>query len=67
MPPAGGQAGFHTHPQPAVGDLVSWSSYSHGLYLLQDVNDNAPVFLNQSYEFSVFEDSPGRSCVARLV
>lgn len=37
------------------------------LCLLQDVNDNAPVFLNQSYEFSVFEDSPGRSCVARTV
>ncbi|NXI32376.1 CDHR2 protein, partial [Sterrhoptilus dennistouni] len=24
-----------------------------------DLNDNVPVFLNQSYEFSVFEDSPG--------
>ncbi|KFV70481.1 Cadherin-related family member 2, partial [Dryobates pubescens] len=24
-----------------------------------DVNDNAPIFLNQSYNFSVFEDSPG--------
>ncbi|XP_066053096.1 cadherin-related family member 2 [Chamaea fasciata] len=24
-----------------------------------DLNDNIPVFLNQSYEFSVFEDSPG--------
>ncbi|NXS14834.1 CDHR2 protein, partial [Neodrepanis coruscans] len=23
-----------------------------------DLNDNVPVFLNQSYEFSVFEDSP---------
>lgn len=31
------------------------------------MNDNAPMFCNQSYEFSVFEDSPGRSCVARLV
>ncbi|NWS65481.1 CDHR2 protein, partial [Crotophaga sulcirostris] len=26
---------------------------------VRDVNDNAPTFLNQSYEFSVFEDSPG--------
>ncbi|NWH41113.1 CDHR2 protein, partial [Chloropsis hardwickii] len=26
-----------------------------------DLNDNIPVFLNQSYEFSVFEDSPGSS------
>ncbi|XP_027752218.1 cadherin-related family member 2 [Empidonax traillii] len=26
-----------------------------------DLNDNVPVFLNQSYEFSVFEDSPGSS------
>ncbi|XP_059339673.1 cadherin-related family member 2 [Ammospiza nelsoni] len=24
-----------------------------------DLNDNIPVFLNQSYEFSVFEESPG--------
>ncbi|KAL2299271.1 hypothetical protein Nmel_013921 [Mimus melanotis] len=32
-----------------------------------DLNDNIPVFLNQSYEFSVFESSPGRSCMARLV
>ncbi|NXB59072.1 CDHR2 protein, partial [Struthidea cinerea] len=24
-----------------------------------DLNDNIPMFLNQSYEFSVFEDSPG--------
>jgi len=31
------------------------------------MNDNTPMFLNQSYEFSVFEDSPGRSCVASLV
>ncbi|XP_077042460.1 cadherin-related family member 2 isoform X1 [Agelaius phoeniceus] len=31
-----------------------------------DLNDNIPVFLNQSYEFSVFEDSPGRSCMARF-
>ncbi|NXG53765.1 CDHR2 protein, partial [Psilopogon haemacephalus] len=26
---------------------------------VEDLNDNAPVFLNQSYNFSVFEDSPG--------
>ncbi|NWS13691.1 CDHR2 protein, partial [Pachyramphus minor] len=25
-----------------------------------DLNDNVPMFLNQSYEFSVFEDSPGK-------
>lgn len=54
-------------PHPAVGDPVSWSSYNHGVYLLQDMNDNAPMFLNQSYEFSVFEDSPGRSFMVRLV
>ncbi|NXK90952.1 CDHR2 protein, partial [Formicarius rufipectus] len=28
---------------------------------VEDLNDNVPVFLNQSYEFSVFEDSPGSS------
>ncbi|NWS94927.1 CDHR2 protein, partial [Mionectes macconnelli] len=32
-----------------------------------DLNDNVPTFLSQSYEFSVFEDSPGKSCLARLV
>ncbi|NXA03108.1 CDHR2 protein, partial [Sapayoa aenigma] len=32
-----------------------------------DLNDNVPLFLNQSYEFSVFEDSPGRICMVRLV
>ncbi|NXF89978.1 CDHR2 protein, partial [Eubucco bourcierii] len=26
---------------------------------VEDLNDNAPIFLNQSYNFSVFEDSPG--------
>ncbi|NXM32588.1 CDHR2 protein, partial [Oxyruncus cristatus] len=26
-----------------------------------DLNDNVPMFLSQSYEFSVFEDSPGSS------
>ncbi|NXX38771.1 CDHR2 protein, partial [Tricholaema leucomelas] len=26
---------------------------------VEDLNDNAPIFLSQSYNFSVFEDSPG--------
>ncbi|KAK4814057.1 hypothetical protein QYF61_006564 [Mycteria americana] len=57
--------------------VVTVEVYDHGMPQLStsvnvtitvgDMNDNAPVFLNQSYEFSVFEDSPGRSCVARLV
>lgn len=57
----------HCCPQLAVGNPVSWKGYSHGFCLLQDLNDNIPVFLNQSYEFSVFESSPGISCMARLV
>lgn len=57
----------HSCPQLAVGNPVSWKGYSHGLCVLQDLNDNIPVFLNQSYEFSVFEESPGRSCMARFV
>ncbi|NXS50816.1 CDHR2 protein, partial [Balaeniceps rex] len=57
--------------------VVTVEVYDHGVPQLStlvnititvgDKNDNAPMFLNQSYEFSVFEDSPGRSCVARLV
>ncbi|XP_065546413.1 cadherin-related family member 2 isoform X1 [Lathamus discolor] len=49
--------------------VVTVEVYDHGMPQLStlvnvtitvgDVNDNAPVFLNQSYEFSVFEDSPG--------
>uniref|UniRef100_A0A8B9FTT9 Cadherin-related family member 2 n=1 Tax=Amazona collaria TaxID=241587 RepID=A0A8B9FTT9_9PSIT len=49
--------------------VVTVEVYDHGVPQLStlvnvtitvgDVNDNAPVFLNQSYEFSVFEDSPG--------
>ncbi|NWH70773.1 CDHR2 protein, partial [Piaya cayana] len=49
--------------------VVTVEVYDHGVPQLsalvnvtitvRDVNDNAPVFLNQSYEFSVFEDSPG--------
>lgn len=67
--PAGRQVSTlpHSCPQPALGNPVPWSSYDHDLCLLQDINDNAPVFLNQSYNFSVFEDSPGRSCMARLM
>ncbi|XP_010000407.1 PREDICTED: cadherin-related family member 2 [Chaetura pelagica] len=51
--------------------VVTVEVYDHGVPQLKtsvnvtitvgDVNDNAPVFLNQSYEFSVFEDSPGAS------
>lgn len=37
-----------------------------GYYLLQDVNDNTPVFLQQSYEFFVFESSDGMRRVVRL-
>ncbi|NXT88328.1 CDHR2 protein, partial [Anhinga rufa] len=57
--------------------VVTVQVYDHGVPQLNttvnvtitvgDMNDNAPMFLNKSYEFSVFEDSPGRSCVARLV
>ncbi|XP_065705229.1 cadherin-related family member 2 isoform X1 [Patagioenas fasciata] len=49
--------------------VVTVEVYDHGVPQLStlvnvtitvgDVNDNAPVFLNQSYEFSVLEDSPG--------
>ncbi|NWI29455.1 CDHR2 protein, partial [Sula dactylatra] len=49
--------------------VVMVQVYDHGVPQLStsvnvtitvgDMNDNAPVFLNQSYEFSVFEDSPG--------
>ncbi|XP_074460303.1 cadherin-related family member 2 isoform X3 [Larus michahellis] len=49
--------------------VVTVLVYDHGVPQLNtsanvtitvgDLNDNAPVFLNQSYEFSVFEDSPG--------
>ncbi|XP_035755252.1 cadherin-related family member 2 [Egretta garzetta] len=50
--------------------VVTVEVYDHGVPQLStlvnvtitvgDMNDNAPMFLNQSYEFSVFEDSPGR-------
>ncbi|KAM6299559.1 cadherin-related family member 2 [Aegotheles albertisi] len=49
--------------------VVTVQVYDHGVpqqnasvnvtITVGDINDNAPVFLNQSYEFSVFEDSPG--------
>ncbi|XP_068265501.1 cadherin-related family member 2 [Nyctibius grandis] len=49
--------------------VVTVEVYDHGVPQLSttvnvtitvgDVNDNAPMFLNQSYDFSVFEDSPG--------
>ncbi|NWH52556.1 CDHR2 protein, partial [Fregata magnificens] len=48
--------------------VVTVEVYDHGMPQLNtsvnvtitvgDMNDNAPMFLNQSYEFSVFEDSP---------
>ncbi|NXL42538.1 CDHR2 protein, partial [Podilymbus podiceps] len=51
--------------------VVTVEVYDHGVPQLStlvnvtitvgDVNDNTPVFLNHSYEFSVFEDSPGSS------
>ncbi|NXO32937.1 CDHR2 protein, partial [Cisticola juncidis] len=53
------------HGQMVVTVMV----YDHGepplntttdvIITVGDLNDNIPVFLNQSYEFSVFEDSPG--------
>ncbi|NXE05141.1 CDHR2 protein, partial [Lophotis ruficrista] len=49
--------------------VVTVEVYDHGVPQLStsvnvtitvaDLNDNAPMFLNQSYEFSVFENSPG--------
>ncbi|NXN70978.1 CDHR2 protein, partial [Himantopus himantopus] len=49
--------------------VVTVEVYDHGVPQLNtlvnvtitvgDINDNVPVFLNKSYEFSVFEDSPG--------
>ncbi|NWQ87666.1 CDHR2 protein, partial [Burhinus bistriatus] len=49
--------------------VVTVEVYDHGMPQLNtsvnvtitvgDINDNAPMFLNQSYTFSVFEDSPG--------
>ncbi|NXE74790.1 CDHR2 protein, partial [Cochlearius cochlearius] len=49
--------------------VVTVEVYDHGMPQLStlvnvtitvgDMNDNTPIFLNQSYEFSVFEDSPG--------
>ncbi|XP_053935664.1 cadherin-related family member 2 isoform X2 [Cuculus canorus] len=48
--------------------VVTVEVYDHGVpqkstlvnvtITVRDINDNAPMFLNQSYEFSVFEDSP---------
>ncbi|NXJ23148.1 CDHR2 protein, partial [Dicrurus megarhynchus] len=48
--------------------VVTVMAYDHGepplnstenvIITVGDLNDNIPVFLNQSYEFSVFEDSP---------
>ncbi|NXX78676.1 CDHR2 protein, partial [Urocolius indicus] len=56
--------------------VVTVEVYDHGVpeqstsvnvtITVADINDNVPVFLQPSYEFSVFEDSPG-SCVAGLL
>ncbi|XP_026714387.1 cadherin-related family member 2 isoform X2 [Athene cunicularia] len=43
----------YDHGVPQLSTLVNIT------ITVGDVNDNAPMFLNQSYEFSVFEDSPG--------
>ncbi|XP_041253739.1 cadherin-related family member 2 [Onychostruthus taczanowskii] len=44
----------HDHGEPQLNTTVNVT------ITVGDLNDNIPVFLNQSYEFSVFEDSPGR-------
>ncbi|NXD95393.1 CDHR2 protein, partial [Chaetorhynchus papuensis] len=43
----------HDHGDPQLSATVNVT------ITVGDLNDNIPVFLNQSYEFSVFEDSPG--------
>ncbi|XP_068554359.1 cadherin-related family member 2 [Anas acuta] len=55
--------------------VVTVEVYDHGVPPLStqvnvtitvaDINDNTPVFLEQSYEFSIFESS-GRRCAGRL-
>ncbi|NWR50234.1 CDHR2 protein, partial [Regulus satrapa] len=44
----------YDHGQPPLNTTVNVT------ITVGDLNDNIPVFLNQSYEFSIFEDSPGR-------
>ncbi|NXI79711.1 CDHR2 protein, partial [Rhipidura dahli] len=43
----------HDHGKPQLNTTVNVT------VTVGDLNDNIPMFLNQSYEFSVFEDSPG--------
>ncbi|NXY26887.1 CDHR2 protein, partial [Atrichornis clamosus] len=43
----------HDHGEPQLSTTVNVT------ITVGDLNDNIPMFLNQSYEFSVFEDSPG--------
>ncbi|NXY55474.1 CDHR2 protein, partial [Callaeas wilsoni] len=43
----------YDHGEPPLNSTVNVT------ITVGDLNDNIPVFLNQSYEFSVFEDSPG--------
>ncbi|NWV74712.1 CDHR2 protein, partial [Dasyornis broadbenti] len=43
----------HDHGEPQLNTTVNVT------ITVGDLNDNIPMFLNQSYEFSVFEDSPG--------
>ncbi|NWU11602.1 CDHR2 protein, partial [Cephalopterus ornatus] len=45
----------YDHGEPQLSTLVNIT------ITVGDLNDNVPMFLNQSYEFSVFEDSPGSS------
>ncbi|NXO59000.1 CDHR2 protein, partial [Aramus guarauna] len=43
----------YDHGVPPLSTLVNVT------ITVEDMNDNAPMFLNQFYEFSVFEDAPG--------
>ncbi|XP_019141544.3 cadherin-related family member 2 isoform X2 [Corvus cornix cornix] len=43
----------YDHGEPQLSTMVNVT------ITVGDLNDNIPVFLNQSYEYSVFEDSPG--------
>ncbi|NXQ40998.1 CDHR2 protein, partial [Catharus fuscescens] len=43
----------YDHGEPPLNNTVNVT------ITVGDLNDNIPVFLNQSYEFSVFESSPG--------
>lgn len=53
-------------PRLVPDPSTSLGGGTQGLHLLQDINDNTPVFLEQSYEFSIFESSLGRCHAGRL-